>query len=142
MSILRQLWAGVEAQWQTLPLSDRRRCMLVSILVPLAAVTAYDARPRPDEYEALASGLSSLQSSAVRGHLEDRHVPYVVTDGGQTVMVPATQRAELTVELTQLALVRDGLFPARAAMSLTGNGGTTRDDPNRAQAQARGASEQ
>ena len=117
--------------------------MLVSILVPLAAVSAYDARPRSDEYEALASGLSSKQSSLVLGHLEDRHVPYVLRDGGQTVLVPATQRAELTVELTQLALVRDGLFPARGSAGLMEDGRTTREiGPNRAQAQARGGSEQ
>jgi flagellar biosynthesis/type III secretory pathway M-ring protein FliF/YscJ len=87
--------------------------MLVSILVPLAAVTAYNAHPRTDEFEALASGLTRSESDAVLGHLEDRHVPYVLLDGGQTVMVPATKRAELTVELTRLAFVRDGLFPVR-----------------------------
>ena len=143
MSILRQLWAGAGAQWQTLPLSDRRRCMLVSILVPLAAVTAYDARPRFDEYEALASGLSSSESSVVLGHLEGRHIPYLLMDGGQTVMVPATQRAELTVELTRLALMRDGLFSAPGPRGPFGIERTTRDVPGRAQAQARGgASEQ
>lgn len=132
-----------------MPLSDRRRCMLVSVLVPLAALTAYDARPRPDEYEALASGLTSSESNAVLGHLDDRHVPYVLMDGGQTVMVPATQRAELTVELTRLALTRGGLFPAHAATRLavdermTRESGTTESNgPGRAQAQARGASEQ
>lgn len=121
--------------------------MLVSVLVPLAAVTAYDARPRSDEFEALASGLTSSESSAVLGHLENRHVPYVLMDGGQTVMVPATQRAELTVELTRLALMRDGLFPAGGDIGLRADR-TTREmelaDWNRprAQAQARGASEQ
>ena len=118
MSILRQLWAGANGQWHALPLSDRRRCMLVSVLVPLAAVTAYHAHPRTDEFEALASGLTRTESDAVLGHLEVRHVPYVLLDGGQTVMVPATKRAELTVELARLAFVRDGLFPARA-MGLT-----------------------
>ena len=147
MSILRQLWAGTEVRWHALPLSDRRRCMLVAILVPLAAVTAYDARPRADEFEALASGLTSSESMAVLGHLEDRHVPYVLMDGGQTVMVPADQRAELTVELSRLASVRDGLSPAGAAIGLTGEGGPTRKSASmewilpRAQAQARGASE-
>jgi flagellar biosynthesis/type III secretory pathway M-ring protein FliF/YscJ len=123
--------------------------MLVSILVPLAAVTAYDARPRSDEFEALASGLTSSESNAVLGHLEDRHVPYVLMDGGQTVMVPATQRAELTVELTRLALTRDGLFPARGNSGLTNDSRFAREIappaatlPSRAQAQARGASEQ
>jgi len=106
VSIIRQLKAGVTARWQTLPLSDRRRCMLVSVLTPLALLVAYDARPRPDSFEALASGLTSTEASAVRGHLDDRHVPYVFLDGGQTVMVPAEQRAELTIELTRLALVR------------------------------------
>ena len=137
MSILRQLWAGANDRWHMLPLSDRRRCMLVSILVPLAAVTAYDARPRADEFEALASGLTRSESDAVLGHLDDRHVPYVLLDGGQTVMVPATKRAELTVELTQLAFVRDGLFPARA-MDLTADRDLSRTNfPAGAQAQHR-----
>lgn len=145
MSILRQLWAGVEGQWHRLPLVDRRRCMLVAVLAPLAALVAYDARPRSAEYEALASGLTASESHAVLGHLEDRHVPYVLLDGGQTVMVPATQRAELTVELTRLALMRRGLFAAQPALRLivderedTARDG---DGQGRAQAQARGDSE-
>ncbi|MDZ4860641.1 MAG: hypothetical protein SGI88_16820 [Candidatus Hydrogenedentes bacterium] len=112
MSKLRQLKAGMIARWRKLPLSDRRRCMLVSVLTPLALLIAYDARPRPDAFEALASGLTSTEASAVRGHLDDRHVPYVLLDGGQTVMVPAGQRAELTIELTRLALVRSVLYHA------------------------------
>lgn len=141
MSILRQLWAGANSQWHALPLSDRRRCMLVSILVPLAAVTAYHAQPRTDEFEALASGLTRSESDAVLGHLENRHVPYVLLDGGQTVMVPATKRAELTVELTRLAFVQDGLFPARA-LGLTTESKLLRSPvPAGAQAQQRAGAE-
>lgn len=115
--------------------------MLVSILVPFAAVTAYHAHPRTDEFEALASGLTRSESDAVLGHLENWHVPYVLLDGGQTVMVPATKRAELTVELTRLAFVRDGLFPARAAV-LTGDASAMRSNiPAGAQAQLRAGAE-
>lgn len=123
--------------------------MLVSILVPLAALTAYNVRPRADEFEALASGLTSSESSAVLGHLEVRHVPYVLKDGGQTVMVPATQRAELTVELNQLAFLRGELFPVRLIAGAISDDRNTREigvqgpvGSGRAQAQARGASEQ
>jgi len=150
VSRIRQLLAGGNAWWHHLPLSDRRRCILMSVLVPLAALTAYDARPRSEKFEALASGLTDSETTAVRGHLEDRDVPYVLLDGGQTVMVPAEHRAELTVELTQLALVRGGLYPSpNTTASLAVHESVTRgaidlegDGSGRAQVHAHGASEQ
>jgi len=79
----------------------------VSLLVPLAALTAYDARPRSVETQPLlvpmVSGLTARQADMLRVLLESRRVPFEIRDGGQTVLVPADRRAELTVELTQNA---------------------------------------
>jgi len=86
----------------------------VSLLVPIAALAAYDARPRPTEIPLklvpMVSGLTARETDALRAHLESRRVPFEIRDGGQTVMVPADRRAELTVELTQIA-ARHGATP-------------------------------
>jgi len=77
----------------------------VSLLVPIAALAAYDARPKPVERQStlvpMASGLTVREADALRVLLESRQVPFEIRDGGQTVMVPADRRAELTVELTR-----------------------------------------
>lgn len=138
MSIFRQLWADANRRWGQLPLSERRRSLLVAVLVPLAALTAYDARPRTEPYEALASGLSTSESAVVRDHLETRHVPYVLVDGGQTVMVPASHRAEMTVELTRVAAVKGRLLTSAAVLERS-NAGLF--GSGRATVQARRASE-
>lgn len=89
--------------------------MIVSLLVPLATFVAFETRPRPTEGQshlvALASGLTGREADTLRAHLELRRVPYLMRDGGQTVMVPADRRAELTVELTHMAARRDSGLP-------------------------------
>ena len=146
MRILRQLAAQTGAWWHTLPRCERYRCAAVSILVPIAALMAYNARPQPSEKAvdlvALASGLDAWESEVLRAHLELRRVPYQMWDGGQTVMVPADRRAELTVELTHTASWEGGRFPVRAGMSILGGeaalrgaGSSTLDQTSRAPAQ-------
>ncbi|MCC6697688.1 MAG: hypothetical protein IT365_18820 [Candidatus Hydrogenedentes bacterium] len=125
MRILRQLAAKTGARWRMLPRCERYRCAAVSILVPLAALMAYDTRPQPSESPvnlvALASGLDAREAAVLRAHLELRRVPYQLWDGGQTVMVPADRRAELTVELTHTAPWGGERFPVRAGMSIAGS---------------------
>jgi flagellar biosynthesis/type III secretory pathway M-ring protein FliF/YscJ len=109
-----------------LALADRRRCLIVSVFVPLAALAAFDARQRPDEFEAIASGLTRAETDAVQDHLDGLRVPYLIRDGGQTVLVPAARRAELTIELTRNAALRSKLssvhpsLAGRAASSAKG----------------------
>ncbi|GMV93212.1 MAG: hypothetical protein AMXMBFR82_29900 [Candidatus Hydrogenedentota bacterium] len=107
MRVLRQLAVVARAYWHNVPVCDRRRCVAVSLLVPLAALAAYDARPRPVETQPklvpMVSGLTAREADMLRVLLESRRVPFEIRDGGQTVLVPADRRAELTVELTQNA---------------------------------------
>ncbi|MCC6488328.1 MAG: hypothetical protein IT364_12595 [Candidatus Hydrogenedentes bacterium] len=125
MRILRQLAAKTVARWHTMPRCERYRCGTVSILVPLALWLAFETRPQPSESPVnlvtLASGLDARESDALRAHLELRRVPYQIWDGGQTVMVPADRRAELTVELTHTASGKGGRFPVGRGMSISGS---------------------
>ena len=93
---------------------------------------AFDARPRPSEIPlnlvALASGLDAREADALRAHLEVRQVPYQIWDGGQTVMVPADRRAELTVELIQTASWEGGRFPVRTGVQISGGEAALRGD--------------
>lgn len=131
MRNLRQLAVAAKTWWQDLPLCDRRRCVAVSLLVPLAALAAYDARPRPTEIPLtlvpIVSGLTARETDALRAHLELRRVPFEIRDGGQTVMVPADRRAELTVELTQIAARQGTTPPDWNIVTLRGVDWTLRD---------------
>ncbi|GMU93111.1 MAG: hypothetical protein AMXMBFR4_21690 [Candidatus Hydrogenedentota bacterium] len=98
-------------------LADRRRCLIVSVCVPLATLAAYDARQRPEEFEAIASGLTRAETDAVQDHLNGRRIPYLIRDGGQTVLVPAARRAELTIELTRNAALRSKLSSASPSLA-------------------------
>jgi flagellar biosynthesis/type III secretory pathway M-ring protein FliF/YscJ len=129
--ILRQLAVVARTWWNGLPLCDRRRCAAVSLLVPIAALAAYDARPRPVEPQStlvpMASGLTVREADALRAHLESRRVPFEIRDGGQTVMVPADRRAELTVELTQYTARKTSTPPDWIITTLPGVDWTLRD---------------
>ncbi len=103
MRILRQLAGRVRSRWREAPRSDRYRCIVVACLAPLAAYMAYAAGDRSEGLVPLATGLTAPQRLVVQDHLMAQEVPFELRDGGQTVLVPAGKRAELTVELTQLA---------------------------------------
>jgi flagellar biosynthesis/type III secretory pathway M-ring protein FliF/YscJ len=75
----------------------------------------------------VVSGLTAREADALRAHLELRRVPYEIRDGGQTVLVPADRRAELTVELTQFAAQRGATSPDWKIDTLGGADGTMRE---------------
>lgn len=93
--------------------------------MPFALFLAYGARPQASESPvslvALASGLNAREADALRAHLELRRVPYQIRDGGQTVMVPADRRAELTVELIHTASWGGKRFPVRTGTGILGS---------------------
>lgn len=103
MRILRQLAGRVWSRWHEVPLSDRYRCAVVACLGPLALYLAVAAGERPVDLAPLATGLSAPETQAVGSYVLERDALFELRDGGQAISVPAGKRAELTIELTQLA---------------------------------------
>jgi hypothetical protein len=72
-------------------------------ILPVALFIAWEGhRATPVEFLALFTELRAEEADAVRGVLRSLGVPYELRDGGQTILVPAARRAELTVECTRI----------------------------------------
>jgi len=89
---------GIRQAWQRLPQVDRVRFALLALLVPVAAFSAYAAFQATPEMVVLAESLDRDTSRAVTTYLDNQKVPYVTVDEGQTILVPASWRAEVTFE--------------------------------------------
>ena len=55
----------------------------------------------------LCENLEPAQAHAMLDELRARQVPYATKEGGQTIMVPASLRAELIIELPLLGAPAD-----------------------------------
>jgi hypothetical protein len=103
VSTFRQLAVGVKTHWIRRAIhADWGRYALLAVSVPVAAFLALDTRAKPADLVEFAAELGETQSAEVRRWLEWRHVPFELKDGGQTVLVPAAQCAELTIELASI----------------------------------------
>ena len=120
--------------------------MLLVVSVPAAAFLAWDTRAKPEDLVALFRDMRYEQASQVRKLLERHHVPFELQDGGQTVLVPAAQRAELTIEFASILRVEDDAAVNRPVFAGPGAQGEPRgaepsglsvSEPASAQGQAR-----
>ncbi len=98
VKMLHQRMRGVWQAWRRLPAGDRVRFTLLALLVPVASFAAYAAFEATPDMAVLAESLDADTSQAVTRYLDYRGVPYVTVDEGQTILVPASFRAEVTFE--------------------------------------------
>jgi flagellar M-ring protein FliF len=84
---LLRLWERVRASWQSL--TNNQKILWVGIptavLVLLIIMGLWATQPN---YMPLFSNLSSEDAGAIIADLKDKKVPYKITDGGKTVLVP------------------------------------------------------
>jgi len=85
----------------------------VALCVPLTIAGAIAAHPAQEGMVVLGENLDSATVHAVLDELRARQVPYATKEGGQTIMVPASRRAELIIELPHLGASSDA--PAHPA---------------------------
>lgn len=70
-------------------------------------VGAVAAHPAHEGMAVLCEGLDPAAAHSVQRVLQARQVPYATTEGGQTILVPASLRAELIIELPPSVLGDD-----------------------------------
>lgn len=81
----------------------------------------------PSRLEPMALELTARETDSLCAYLQSRRVPFEIRDGGQTILVPADRRAELTVELTQIAARRGTTPPDWRMLVVPGADWTLRD---------------
>src|SRR5947209_11930636 len=86
------LWA----RWQAMSLPRKLTWSAVTALcLGLAGIVWWAAQP---EYRALYTGLSIDEAAAITNKLQAKGVPFRLTAGGTTIMVPADQAGQAFVE--------------------------------------------
>ena len=112
MDLLRQLVNGIQQAWKRLSTSARINIVVAGLatLALIAAVVAMGSRP---DYVRLYSRLDLDDTAAIQTYLRDEAgVPFKVTDGGQTVLVPVEERSRLRVALMEQGIPRkQGIAP-------------------------------
>ncbi|HLJ97702.1 MAG TPA: flagellar basal-body MS-ring/collar protein FliF [Gemmataceae bacterium] len=107
MEFFRRLWQQLRQIWQGLSWARRVGILfLSSICVALIVGVAYWAS-QPD-YRVLYSNLSPEDAGAITSKLQATGVSYRLTSGGQTVLVPAEQVAQVRVDLAAEGLPAKG----------------------------------
>jgi flagellar biosynthesis/type III secretory pathway M-ring protein FliF/YscJ len=101
-------------RWQGSPRGDRWRFLLLALCIPLTIAGALAAHPAQEGMVVLGENLDAATVHAVLDELRARQVPYATTEGGQTILVPASLRAELIIELTHLGAWSEAPGPATA----------------------------
>lgn len=72
---------------------------LLAVCIPLTIAGALAAHPAHEGMVVLYENLEPAAAHALLDELRVRQVPHVTKEGGQTILVPASLRAELIVEL-------------------------------------------
>ncbi|MBI4557751.1 MAG: flagellar M-ring protein FliF [Candidatus Hydrogenedentes bacterium] len=103
MEFFRQLLTGIAQAWRRLSASARINILLAGMATILLVLGVIYFGGRP-QLVTLYSQLNTKDASAIQSYLEDQDVPYRVTDGGQTVLVPAKERSRLRVALMEQSL--------------------------------------
>jgi flagellar biosynthesis/type III secretory pathway M-ring protein FliF/YscJ len=80
---------------------------LLALCVPLTIAGALAAHPAHEGMVVLGENLDPATVHAVLDELRARQVPYATTEGGHTILVPASLRAELIIELPHLGATGD-----------------------------------
>src|SRR5438874_10922799 len=88
---LRQIWLGMPRSQQVVV------TVVVTATVALLAGVIYWTTQT--EYQVLHSGLSAEDAGAITAKLQAKGVPFKLTSGGTTIMVPTEQLQQVRIEL-------------------------------------------
>ena len=91
------------SRWQTLP-GRTQAAALLGLVALAAVVVAMAFGARDSDYRPLFSGISEKDGGAIIDRLSQMNVPYRVSEGGSTILVPAARAAELKLKLAAAGL--------------------------------------
>ena len=103
MDFLRRLTTQLRQLWQGMSFA-RRVTFVVLAAVFTAAVVGVGFWASQPDYRVLYSGLSLEDAGAVTAKLQTQNVPFRLTSGGTTILVPAEQVQQLKVDLAMEGL--------------------------------------
>jgi flagellar M-ring protein FliF len=86
----------------------------IAVISLIAGVVALSSMMSSTSYQPLFSGLQPASAAAIVSQLQSSKVPYRLTDGGSTILVPASQ-----VDQERLALAAAGLPQAGSGAGLS-----------------------
>ncbi|MBX8501116.1 flagellar basal-body MS-ring/collar protein FliF [Pseudomonas lijiangensis] len=82
--------------------------MLLAGAAVIAVLVALLLWARQPEYRVLFSGLSEADGGQIIGELEKRNIPYRLSEGGNTIMVPSDKMNALRLQLAEQGLPKGG----------------------------------
>jgi flagellar M-ring protein FliF len=106
---------GLAARWQSLP-GRTQALALLGAAALVAVLVALGFSSRDSDYRVLLPNLSERDGGQVIDRLAQMNVPYRVTEGGSTILVPSGRVAELRLKLATAGL---------PSGSSSGSGGTS-----------------
>jgi len=97
---LRQLYLGLYQAWQRLTASARINIAVAGFITAAVVVALMYMGTRPT-YVPLYTNLSLDDASAITTYIQDQGVPFRLTDGGATILVPSRNLTDLRVSLRE-----------------------------------------
>ena len=88
--------------------NGRKILMIIGAAAVVAAMIAVWMWGQQPEYRVLFSNFSDRDGGSIVAELEKMNVPYKVTEGGGTVMVPANQVYDVRLKLASQGLPKGG----------------------------------
>ncbi|MFJ4144135.1 flagellar basal-body MS-ring/collar protein FliF [Pseudomonas sp. NPDC089734] len=82
--------------------------MLLAGAAAIAILVALLLWARQPEYRVLFSGLSEADGGQIIGELDKRNIPYRLSEGGNTIMVPGDKMNALRLQLAEQGLPKGG----------------------------------
>lgn len=82
--------------------------LLLAAATVIAVVVALLLWAREPEYRVLFSGLSEADGGQIIGELDKRAVPYRLSEGGNTILVPSEKMSALRLQLAEQGLPKGG----------------------------------
>lgn len=82
--------------------------LLLAAATVIAVVVALLLWAREPEYRVLFSGLSEADGGQIIGELDKRAVPYRLSEGGNTILVPSDKMSALRLQLAEQGLPKGG----------------------------------
>ena len=82
--------------------------LLLAAAAAVAVVVALLLWAREPEYRVLFSGLSEADGGQIIGELDKRAIPYRLSEGGNTILVPGDKMSALRLQLAEQGLPKGG----------------------------------
>ena len=103
----RNLLTQLANSYRELP-ADRKIIIVVCVIVFIGALWFWVSSVSEPQYSLLYGDLTDEDSGAIVSDLQNKNIPYKLTNGGRSVWVPTDRRDEVRIELAMSDLLPSG----------------------------------